>query len=225
MKKIITGFAIAFLTVLSIQPSNADPTYAVVDSNGNVTNIIVCGIACSGSPFGPPGGLMGPAFATTPILNGFAGPAGEKIVLQVAADPQTGENRGGFWNGPGTTTYNDQTGTFIVTNNSIVTNSITENINGSEVTSSATVVGGHTTSFTYEDTVGSKLLTRLGFVYGYSENTEATISVTSNSSTESLSFANRQTVDELTTAANNSNLSLLNSKINTLVRLLGGWVK
>jgi hypothetical protein len=199
--KIVTLFASALLT-LNVSVAKADPTYAVLDANGNVTNIIVCGSACAGGTF-----------------------AGQTVVPQVAADPVTGENRGGFWHGPGTTTYDSGSGTFTMTDNTVVTNSISENENGEIVKSSTIINGGKTTSFKYTDTLGSNLFTRLGFVYSYKEETSASVSVNKNNVTESLDFNNRKTATQIQNSIENSNLELLNSKIQTLISLLGGWVK
>ena len=199
--KIITLFISALLT-LNISVANADPTYAVLDANGNVTNIIVCGSACASGEFG-----------------------GNRVVLQVAADPVTGENRGGFWYGPGTTTYDGNSGTFTMTENKEVSNSVSENENGETTRSSAIINGGATTQFKYSDTIGSNLFTRGGFTYGWTENSSATISVNKNNVTESLDFNNRKTEKQIQESIENSNLILLNSKIQTLISLLGSWVK
>jgi len=182
--------------------ANADGTYAVLDSAGNVTNIIVCGSACSSGEFG-----------------------GNKVVPQVAADPVTGENRGGFWQGPGTTTYDSNSGTFTMTDNRTVIKSISEEEDGQAVTSSATINGGAITQFKYSDTVGDNLFTRSGFIYGYLENTPSTISVNKNNISESLDFDNRKTGIQIQESVENSGLTLLNSKVQTLIALLGSWVK
>ena len=204
MKKNINifGLLLATLLTLNVSSASADPTYAVLDANGNVTNIIVCGSACASGEFG-----------------------GNKVVLQVAADPVTGENRGGFWQGPGTTTYDSSSGTFTMTDNRTIVNSISEEENGEIVTSSATINGGATTQFKYSDTVGSNLFTRLGFIYGYKEETSASVYVNKGTITESLDFNNRKTIDEVQQSIENSNLILLNSKVQTLISLLGSWVK
>jgi hypothetical protein len=198
--KIIILFVSAILT-LNIAVAKADPTYAVLDSNGNVTNIIVCGSACAGGTF-----------------------AGQTVVPQVAAGP-SGENRGGFWYGPGTTTYDSSSETFTMIDSRVVTNSISEEENGETITSSATINGGKTTQFKYSDTVGNNLFTRGGFIYGYLENTSSTISVNKNNITESLDFSNRQTGVQIQESVENSGLALLNSKVQVLISLLGGWVK
>ena len=202
MKKCLFSFIISALLFLNLSPALADPTYAVLDSNGNVTNVIVCGSACAGGTF-----------------------AGQTVVPQVAADPATGANRGGFWQGPGTTTYDSNSGTFTMTDSRTVTNSVSEEEDGQTVTSSATINGGSTTQFKYSDTVGNNLFTRLGFTYGYNENTSATISVNKNNVTESLDFSNRKTGVQVQESIQNSGLALLNSKVQVLISLLGSWVK
>jgi hypothetical protein len=206
MKKNLSIFGLftTILLTLNVSSASADPTYAVLDANGNVTNIIVCGSFCAGGTFGP---------------------GGDRAVLQVAPDPVTGENRGGFWHGPGTTTYDSNSGTFTMVEPKTVTNSLTEEEDGTEVTSSATINGGATTQFTYNDTIGNNLFTRGGFNYGWTENSSSTISVNKNNVTESLDFNNRQTGIQIQESIQNSGLALLNSKVQVLISLLGSWVK
>jgi hypothetical protein len=202
MKKVLFSLIASSLLLFNLSSAKADPTYAVLDANGNVTNIIVCGSACASGEFG-----------------------GNKVVLQVAADPVTNENRGGFWYGPGTTTYDSNSGTFTMVEPKTVTNSLTEEEDGTEVTSSATINGGATTQFTYNDTIGNNLFTRGGFNYGWTENSSSTISVNKNNVTESLDFNNRQTGIQIQESIQNSGLALLNSKVQVLISLLGSWVK
>ena len=200
----------SLILVSSMANAMADPTYAVLDANGNVTNIIVCGSACASGEF-----------------------AGNKVVLQVAADPVTGENRGGFWQGPGTTTYDANSGTFTMVDRSEVTNSSTETAANSTVTTSATIYGGKTTTFKYEDTVGSKLDTRDNFNYGYLENTKASIEVKkvyveneiTRIKSENLTLMKRMTESEITEAAKAENASLVIENIRSVVRLLNSWIK
>jgi len=203
MKKFSAFFTVLFLaSFLNLSNASADPTYAVLDANGNVTNIIVCGSACAGGTFG-----------------------GQTVVPQVAADPVTGNNRGGFWQGPGTTTYDFNSETFTMTDNRTVVNSFSEEENGETITSSATIFGGATTQFKYSDTVGDNLFTRLGFAYGYKEETPASVSVNKNNITESLDFGSRKTGAQVQQSIENSGLALLNSKVQVLISLLGSWVK
>jgi hypothetical protein len=226
MKKNMNVFALftAILLTLNISSASANDTYAMLDANGNVTNIIVCGSACAGGTF-----------------------AGQKVVLQVAGNPVTGETRGGIWYGPGTTTYDSNSGTFTATdprsstrsvsviekietvtpspteNTQTVTPSPTENTQ--TVTSSVTIDSGITTQFKYSDTIGDGLSTRNGFVSGYLENTSATISVSTDSVIESIEFDSRKTENQVQQSVQNSGLVLLNSKIQTLIALLGTWIK
>jgi len=206
MKKNISifGLLVAILLTFNISSASADPTYALIDANGNVTNIIVCGSACAGGEW-----------------------AGQKAVLQVAADPVTGENRGGFWQGPGTTTYESNSGIFTMVNpvNKTVTNFLIETEDNLEIISSATIAGNSTTQFTYNDTIGNNLFTRGGFNYGWTENSSAIVSVNKDNVTESLGFNNRQTGTQIQESIQNSGLVLLNSKVQVLISLLGSWVK
>jgi len=202
MNKKICALIIAALTLFSISQAYADQTYAVIDSSGNVTNIIVCGSACAGGTF-----------------------AGQTVVPQVAADPTTGANRGGLWYGPGTTTYDSNSGTFTMVDNSIVSKSETEIIDGKNITSSVIISGGKQISFKYSDTIGTSLFTQSNFIVTYAENTPAMLSVTTEDSTESISFGSRKTQEEIVNASVSNNLMLINSRVDTLVRLLGEWVK
>ena len=204
MKKNISvfGLLLSILLASNVSSASADPTYAVLDANGNVTNIIVCGSACAGGTF-----------------------AGQTVVPQVAADPVTGENRGGFWYGPGTTTYDSNSGTFTMTESKTVTNSLTEEEDGTEITSSTTINGGATTQFKYNDTIGDNLFTRGGFVQGWTENSSATISVNKNNTTESIGFDSRKTENQIQQSVQDSGLALLNFKVQVLISLLGSWVK
>jgi hypothetical protein len=250
MKKNISilGLLATILLASNASSASADPTYALVDANGNVTNIIVCGSACAGGEW-----------------------AGQKAVLQVAANPVTGENRGGYWQGPGTTTYNENTETFtvqynpgskaienkenieVISNTEINNDEKTKEVNVSTTTSSVILDGDIASfSFKYQDTiidendVESNLFIQNKFIKNWSNNTKATISVTQDqtktilinndgiettkstdtqNTTESISFDERKTSQEIQYSVTNSNLLLLNSKIQTLISLLGSWVK
>lgn len=202
MKKFLISLITVTTLFFNLSFAKADPTYAVLDSNGNVTNIIVCGSACEGGTF-----------------------AGQTVVLQVAADPVTNENRGGFWQGPGTTTYDHNTGVFTMVDSRTVTNSLTEEEDGTQVTSSTTINGRATTQFKYSDTIGDNLFTRNGFNYGWTENSSVTMSVNKNNVTESIGFNSRKTINQIQESVQDSGLALLNSKVQVLISLLGNWVK
>jgi hypothetical protein len=209
MKKNLSIFGLftTILLTLNVSSASADPTYAVLDANGNVTNIIVCGSACASGEF-----------------------AGNKVVLQVAADPVTGANRGGIWQGPGTTTYDSNTGVFTMNSPQLITNSETEtntdeNENNLEVTSSVIINGIANYQFKYEDTLGAVIEYEKISIVPYSDQTSATVSVSADNSIQSIFFENRKTTQEIVEISSNSNLLLLNSKIQTLISLLGSWVK
>jgi hypothetical protein len=200
--KVVVLFVSALL-VLNTAIAKADPTYAVLDENGNVTNIIICGEACAGGTFD-----------------------GKRVVLQVAADPVTGENRGGIWQGPGTTTYDDTTQTFtMVEPPSVINNSAVDMSGDSTAILVTSIAGEKTTSFSYLDTVGDNLFTRNGFKYGFTNDSQASVFASDGIILESLSFESRKTEDEISNNLFNLKLDLLNSKVQTLVSLLGAWVK
>jgi hypothetical protein len=214
--KISTLLVLALLA-LNISVAKADPTYAVLDTNGNVTNVIVCGSACEGGTFG-----------------------GQTVVLQVAADPVTGENRGGVWQGLGTTRYSENK-EFILTLNETFTSVIVEN-ESTEDTETINTIGvtrdNYVFSFKYEDTIDkdtSKILKEIA----PNENSQATIFVeqktflnndkeeieTNTLYTESLIFNERKFESEIISSASNKNFNLILNKIQILISLLGSWVK
>jgi hypothetical protein len=203
MKNKLKLIFILSIIATGIAPStaNADGTYAVLDSAGNVTNIIVCGSACSSGEFG-----------------------GNKVVPQVAADPVTNENRGGFWQGPGTTSYNN--GTFTMNTPDVVVMSEIEVDQDGVNVESKTTVNGRAFTFNYNDTIDyhgnvSDLLKETS----PKENTSAIISVKKDSEIETITFEKRSTENEILQKSVTSQLKLINSKIQTLLRLLGNWVK
>ena len=93
MKKIInillTTLVLTGVSTISAHADENQATYAVVDSNGVVTNIIVCGPAVCGSN-GSWGGTMP---SDTPW-------AGQKLVLQVPVHSVTGQSLGGYLGTP-----------------------------------------------------------------------------------------------------------------------------
>jgi len=195
----------SLIIVSSMANASADPTYAVLDANGNVTNIIVCGSACASGEFG-----------------------GNQVVLQVAADPVTGENRGGVWGGPGTTTYDSGTGVFTAQIGAPVFNShvdveYDELLNKTE-TKLETIVFGSTQTIKYEDTLSSTVLSATRYIEP-KENTKSKISVSRNQDKQSIIFDNRKNNTEILQQVVIQNMSLITEKINKLIALLGNWVK
>jgi len=221
MKKIIYGLTILLFSVFINQPANAGmsvgqmvgsgvveapqapsfapstgvPTngsFAVVDSNGSVTNTVVCGSYCA---------------------NGTFGPGGDMAVLQIP------NSDSGIWFGPRTTTYDKESKTFTATN---PTSEEIETIDGD---SSTKIFGNRTLTFVsgnvFIDSSGSPQ----GIATGWSENSLASVSVTSNNIKESLDLGNKKTSQQVRDLIQNSNLLLLNDRVQVLINLLGNWVK
>ncbi len=115
--------------------SAQDPchTYAMVDGSGTVTNIIVCQPSVCGSGF-------------------FAG---SRVVPQVAANPDTHQNQGGYLSNQDSTPVKESNGRFTVTNdNPIVSGTVIQEETKNVVVTSS-IEGGTKTSFTFDDTLGT----------------------------------------------------------------------
>jgi len=134
---LLTVGALAFVSA----PANAgecsaeDPchTYAMVDGNGTVTNIIVC----------------------QPSVCGSGTFAGSRVVPQVAANPLTHQNQGGYLSNPDSTPVKESNGRFTVTNDSpVVSNTVIQEETKNVVLTSS-IEKGTQTSFTFNDTVGA----------------------------------------------------------------------
>jgi len=195
------ALCVFFASTFAVSSAKADDTYAVLDSSGNVTNIIVCGSACAGGSFG-----------------------GQTVVPQVAADPVTGQNRGGFWQGPDTTTYDSDTKNFIVNDPTPVINSETVlDSNGDSIELSTTVYGS-AYSFNYEDTKKSDMYSSFKPT-APKDNTAATISAKNKNLSQSLSFIKRATANEIKDSALRSSYNLVVNNLNRILALLGNWTK
>jgi hypothetical protein len=230
MKKISYALTILLFSVFTIQPANANlevvmgplglevvtnfappasfgPTvgghngaspnpiggsFGVVDSNGNVTNIVVCYSYCA---------------------NGTFGPGGDTAALQIP------NSNVGVWFGPNTTTYDRETKTFTAIN------PIPEEITETNGSSSARIFGNRVLSFTS----GNLFVDNTGKLNGYAEswvdNSTAIVSTTENSVTQSLNLQTRKNSQEIKDLIEDSNLLLLNNRVDVLISLLDSWVK
>jgi hypothetical protein len=119
-------FIAVIMGVFISSPAHADGdgTYAVLDSNNNITNIIVCGSACSGGSFG-----------------------GQKVVLQVPTVP-SGQSQYGYFG-----SYSPNTNTFItpqvltpITNSQSTT--VVNQETGSSITTSLSATVNKSNGFT-----------------------------------------------------------------------------
>ena len=239
-KKIVIPLVFAiFSAVITSAPqaiasecSPGDPcgTWAMLDSQGVVTNIIVCQASVCG------GGTW----------------AGQTVVPQVAPNPVTNQSQGGYWG-----TYDSSTKEFTVdrsgpnqTPAATQTNTETRvetNTDGA-VTSTTSIEA--TTSFVaktfkYEDTIkeaaeyDEKGQPKNGFDQRYLKDKElptdspATVKVTkayvenelAKFKSESMTLAQRMTESELTDAAKVENKTLILENIVSVVRLLNTWIK
>jgi len=213
-------------------PSDPCGTWAMLDSQGTVTNIIVCQASVCGS------GTW----------------AGQTVVPQVAPNPVTHDTTGtgGYWG-----TYDSNTREFTVdrsgpnqTPASTQTNSETrvETDTDGAVTSTTTIEA--TTplvakTFKYEDTVkdASEFDEKGQPINGWDQrylkdkelpdNSPATVKVTKayieneleKFKAESLTLAQRMTEGELSDAAKAENKTLFIENIVSVVRLLNTWIK
>jgi hypothetical protein len=80
---LLIAFALVNVSAIPANAGEGEATYAVVDSSGVVTNVIVCQASVCGSS----GSWNGTMPSDTPW-------AGQKLVLQVPANPVTGQNQG-----------------------------------------------------------------------------------------------------------------------------------
>ena len=218
MKKnlLIFTILISMFSAVNVSQANAnctasDPcgTWAMLDSQGTVTNVIVCQASVCG------GGTW----------------AGQTIVPQVAPNPVTNDTTGTgsyIGNAEKGTSVTHSEGTFTINENTIINNSSTEIQNEKTVITEVSIPIS-SRSFTYEDTVGKSWGEVQTTPTTFNEALETVVVVTENSSTniitESATFYERKTTNEIQEVFVTNNLSLLLSQIQTLVSLLGSWVK
>jgi hypothetical protein len=213
IKSLLTATALfaASLAIVAPAPANAsecnaaDPcgVWSMLDSNGTITNNIVCQASVCG------GGVWD----------------GQRVVPQAAPNPVTHDTtgRGGHWG-----TYDEATKTFTVdrsgpneTPNRVVTQ--TEIIDGVTVEVSRPS-NAHT--FTYEDTVQTgqeydpNFLKEVDLPF----NSAASITAQSDSIDESIYFANRKTAMEVEGAISEANLSFLRDNIRIVLAKLQNWL-
>jgi hypothetical protein len=135
---ILVAASVLFISVAPAQAgecSAEDPchTYAMVNDAGVVTNIIVCQPSvCGGGTF-----------------------AGSRVVPQVAANPETHQNQGGYLSNPGSTPVVESNGRFTMTNDQpTVSQIVVEEVAVNTVIQSE-LGSGIQKSFTFNDTVGT----------------------------------------------------------------------
>jgi len=216
-KILVLSLLVSFISIGIPQNSNATDgagVWAVVDSAGTVTNVVVCTQAVCG------GGTIG----------------GDRVVPQIAPNPITNDAQG-----QGSFIGNESAGIRVTESNGVFTVHENVRINSSETevkiddknktTTTILEVSVPVTSrsFSYEDTIG-KTYTEIKLKNeSYDDSKPTNILVTkktSNSvSSESLSIFGRKTASELDIILVENETNLLISKINVLLKLLGNWIK
>jgi hypothetical protein len=199
MKKILSVFfASLSLSIVLLPNSYADDTYAVIDQNGNVKNIIVCSAAVCG------GGILGE----------------DRVVAQVS-----GAN-GGFMTDPTglgiTVTEFDET--FTISDPRASTTTI-ENINQNIREISSVTVSSSVSTFTFADTINGIKLTPQEPAENtsailFQENVENGVSTK-----EEIIFLERKNQNEITTEIVRQQVNLILAKIDIFIQLLSKWVK
>jgi len=191
--------------------SNPCGTWAMLDSQGVVTNVIVCQVSVCG------GGTW----------------AGQTVVPQVAPNPATHDTTGQgsyIGNNENNTTVSYSNGTFTINENTTIYRSETENNTVENSTETISVeIPVTSRSFTYNDTIGRS--------YGNvpmsvnDVNSELPTKVFANKSidneniNESTTFYGKKTEKEIIDQIIREQLNLINSKIQSLMRLLSGFIK
>ena len=224
MKKNLLVFTIliSMFSVINVSQANADctagdpcGTWAMLDSQGVVTNVIVCSSSVCG------GGTW----------------AGQTVVPQVAPNPVThhADGIGSYIGNPDQTTqvkYSE--GTFVITENTIVTKTDTE-INDNSLTTTQVRIPISERTFTYEDTINKPYGQVEMITTKFNENVETVLEVTQATFPnieenilysviqESIGFNQRKTENEIIETINNNGLNLLLSKVQTLIYLLGNF--
>jgi hypothetical protein len=217
-KILVLSLLVSFLSIGITQNSNASDgagVWAVVDSSGTVTNVIVCTQAVCG------GGTIG----------------GDRVVPQIAPNPITNDAQG-----QGSFIGNESAGIRVTESNGVFTVHENVRINSSETevtvndktktitnTISEVSVPVASRSFTYNDTIGKTYeeikLKNESFDDTKSTNLFVTKKTSKSLSSESISIVGRKTASELNIVLVQNETNLLLSKINVLIKLLGSWVK
>lgn len=219
MKKNILAFIILIASIFIFNSSQANAsecnesnpcgTWAMLDPQGTVTNVIVCQVSVCG------GGTW----------------AGQTVVPQVAPNSVTHDptGQGSYIGNPDLGTevvYSN--GTFIINENTRIDNTFIEIQDDISITSTVSIPVS-SRSFTYEDTIGKSWGQVEMTPVLFDENSLTVLSVKEenliNTIQETASFDKRKTFNEIEENFVDNGLNLLLSKITILIKLLGSWVK
>jgi hypothetical protein len=193
--------------------SASDPcgTWAMLDTQGLVTNVIVCQASVCGS------GTW----------------AGQTVVPQVAPNPVTHDTTGQgsyIGNGENNTSVSYSNGSFIINENSTIYRSETENnIADNSIETISVEIPVTSTKFTYNDTIGRSYGTVPMSVNEVDSELPTKISANKNINNENINestiFYGKKTEQQVIDQIIRQQLNLINSKIQSLMRLLSGFIK
>jgi hypothetical protein len=216
-KILVLSLLVSFFSIVIPQNSNASEgagVWAVVDSSGTVTNVIVCTQAVCGS------GILGgdrvvPQIAPNPITNDAQGQG--SFIGNESAGIRVTESNGVFTVHENIRTYSSETEVTVNDQNKTIT------------TISEVSVPVTSRSFSYEDTIGKTYseikLNNESFDDNKPTNMLVTKKTSQSLSSESISILGRKTASELDIILIENEANLLLSKINVLLKLLGNWIK
>jgi len=208
-KSIISSVILVAASVLfiSVAPAQAgecsaeDPchTYAMVNDAGVVTNIIVC----------------------QPSVCGSGTFAGSRVVPQVAANPETHQNQGGYLANPGSTPVTESNGRFTITNDQPIVSQTIVKEEVSNTVLQSEIGSGTQKSFTFNDTVGKPNGTPTMTNEAIKSSTSATLSATELTkfdtptvvAKETITFNKRETEEFVQ----------LQLQVDSLQRILRNW--
>jgi hypothetical protein len=208
-KSIISSVVLVAASVLfiSVAPAQAgecsaeDPchTYAMVNDAGVVTNIIVC----------------------QPSVCGSGTFAGSRVVPQVAANPETHQNQGGYLANPGSTPVTESNGRFTITNDQPIVSQTVVKEEVSNTVLQSEIGSGTQKSFTFNDTVGKPNGTPTMTNEVIKSSTSATLSATELTkfdtptvvAKETITFNKRETEEFVQ----------LQLQVDSLQRILRNW--
>ena len=204
---VLTALVLTGMSTVSAYAGEDQATYAVVNSAGVVTNIIVCGPAVCG-PNGSWGGVMP---NDTPF-------PGQKLVLQVPVNPVTGQSQGGYLGTPeNPVKYDSQAQVFTqgsgttpmpVTRTEIVdTTTLVATIDSTEVT------------FGPDNFVDGQMI----FNPKVTPTTGATLSAIQGLTTEVIVFETPKTRSQIQASIENK-LRIMQQYLNRFYVLLNGWL-
>jgi hypothetical protein len=226
VKILVLSLLASFFSMGISQNANASEgagVWAVVDSSGTVTNVIVCTQSvCGGGTFG-----------------------GERVVPQIAPNPITNNAEG-----QGSFIGNESAGIRVTESNGIFTVHENVRINSTEIevtvndkakttTISEVSIPVTSRSFSYNDTIGKTYSEIKLKNESYDDERPTNILVKQKTSkllssetlssetlsSELISIVGRKTASELEIILIQNQLDLIRSKIDNLIKMLGGWIK